>query len=137
LLAAKIFNNDVDKAFQQYASISDAANPSAPSIESIREHLPKFVAENLINNTSELPSHYTIHAFWKEFGHKFREKVSEFEAYKERQSFLALKNAGDALKQVSSNLLTDLQSQRQTLCREFDVPAARPVATPSSMENMF
>jgi hypothetical protein len=129
LIAAPIFDKDVNKAFQKYESTITPIQHDAPSLESIKAHLPKFVAENLINNAHELPAHYTIHSFWKTFADDFQKYLSEFEDYKGRESFRKVAQAADALKETSLNLLRDLESQRLTLCREFDVPAARPPVT--------
>jgi hypothetical protein len=137
LSTAAIFNKEVDEAFKRYESNISSAGLFIPSLESIREQLPKFVAENLINNISELPAHYTIHRFWKDFAGSFQKYLSEFDVYKERQSFRELNQAIDALKEVSSTLLNDLQSLRHSLCREFDIPAAPLVPVRSSAENRF
>lgn len=136
VMNAAIFHKNVTEALQKYESKAASTQPYAPSIESIKEHLPQFVAENLINNARELPAHYTIHSFWKNFGDEFREFILKFEGYKERKSFHDVEQAADALKEISSNLLNDLKSQRQTLCREFDIPAAPP-ATVRPVEGMF
>ena len=136
LLAAPIFNKDVNEAFGKYETNIMGNQPLAQSIESIKEQLPKFVAENLINNARELPAHYTIHSFWKRFVSEFQKYLLEFEGYKGRQSFRELEQATAALVESSSNLLRDLESRRQTLCREFDIPAAPPVSVPTSAEYM-
>src|SRR5258708_8226836 len=125
LIAAPIFNQKVNEAFKKYEPKVTSTQNYA-SIESIKEHLPKFVAENLINNAHELPAHYTIHSFWKTFANDFQRYISEFEGFKGRQSFIKLNQAADALKETSSSLLHDLEAHRQILCREFDVPAAQP-----------
>jgi hypothetical protein len=137
LLAAEIFKKDVNEKFQKYESKIVSAQPNAPSLESIKEHLPKFVAENLINNAQELPAHYTIHSFWKAFANDFQKYLSEFDAYKGRKLFLELTRAADVLKETSLNLLHDLESQRHTFCREFDVPAAQPATVRHSADYVF
>ena len=137
LLAAPIFNKEVNEAFGKYETTIRGTHPLSQSIESIKEQLPKLVAENLINNARELPPHYTIHSFWKSFASDFQKYLSEFEGYKGRQSFRELEHATAALIESSSRLLRDFESRRQTLCREFDIPAAQPISTPTSVEYMF
>ena len=137
LLAAPIFNKEVNEAFHTYEAKIVSTQPLVQSIGSIKDHLPKFVAENLINNARELPAHYTIHNFWKNFSNEFQKYISEFEGYKGRQSFRQIEEAKHALKEVCSNLLRDLELRRQTLCREFDVPAAPMPAPRSTSEYMY
>ena len=56
----------------------------------------------------------------------------DFEPYRDGPSFQAVKKATDALKEVSSKLLPELESHRQSLCRTYDIPAA-PIPTDKSL----
>jgi len=125
LIADSVFQGHVAQDFQKYQSEIVSSQPQL-SIEHSKEHLAKYVAENLINNTRELPNHYTLHSFWKSYGNDFQHYLAEFDRHTRGKSFHELQQATNSLRDVSSNLLRELESQRLSLCREFDVPAAPP-----------
>lgn len=122
LMGSDLFLNDVKDSLEKYES-TISANSRYPDLNSMKEDLPKHVAEFLINRTELLPDHYMTHKFWKDYWRRFAESV-EFDDYKQRESFGALTKASDALKEVSKNLLLDLENHRQSLCRTYDIPAA-------------
>lgn len=118
--SSSTFIDEVNDALQRYDSIVDASRSYNASVESIKQDLPKVVAEYLINNVDSLPNTYMTHKFWEVSRQKFQE-------YKEREPYLKLQNAVKQLREISSELQRDLEDQRLQLCREFDVPAAPPL----------
>lgn len=123
LMQSGIFLKQVKDSVEKYES-SVGTRPEYPGLDSMREDLPRYVAEYLINQTDVLPRHYMAHKFWVNYRHKFELSAHEFEPYQERGSFQALKQATGALKGVSKDLRLDLESHRQLLCRTYDIPAA-------------
>jgi hypothetical protein len=123
LIHSDLFLEQVKESLEEYESIA-RTNPLYPYIESMRESLPRAVAEFLVNRIDFLPDHYMTHKFWEEYRRKFDLSAQEFEAYGQRQSFQALVQARAALKDVAEKLLHDLNSHRQLLCRAYDIPAA-------------
>ena len=86
--------------------------------------LARGMATFLVNRIEDLPHHYGTHKFWEVY-------KKDFEPYRDGPSFQAVKKATDALKEVSSKLLLELESHRQSLCRTYDIPAA-PISTDKS-----
>ncbi len=150
LLGTPIFLEQVNKSLQDYESRVNTHQPQYQSLIYMKEDLPKYVAEYLINRIKFLPHHYTMHKFWNDYAQKF--ELSNFdikpsgkrplrrinmevsgnfkldsESYKRRQSFLSLEQGAESLKQISSGLRRDLEDHRLMLCRKFDIPAAPPL----------
>ncbi|MGH9434154.1 MAG: hypothetical protein ACRD3T_21710, partial [Terriglobia bacterium] len=100
-------------------------DPQNPSLLDMREDLPKYVVEYLINGIKSLPAHYTIHRFWQDhqsFFHKLPDGHPGLPEWKE--SFREITQTLVVLKDVSAQLLNDLENHRLTLCRTYDIPAA-------------
>jgi len=123
LMRSDLFLKQMKDSLEQYES-NAGVNPLYPYIESMRESLPRAVAEFLVNRIDVLPAHYMTQKFWEEYRGKFDLSAEKFEAYGQRQSFQALLQACAALKDVADKLLHDLESHRQLLCRTYDIPAA-------------
>ena len=123
LTHSDLFLERVKESLEKYESIA-RSNPLYPYIESMRESLPRAIAEFLVNRIDVLPDHCMTHKFWEEYREKFDLSAQEFESYGQRESFQALAQARAALRDVADRLLHDLNSQRQLLCRTYDVPAA-------------
>ena len=137
LIISTIFNAQVNQSFEQYNAKVDTSHPYSPSLDSMKDDLGKYVAENLVNNVDSLPTHYTIHKFWEMFGKKLREAMSDFDPYKERQSFDDLKQSIEKMRETAISLQQELESYRLRLCREFDLPAAQPMPPRNPAENLF
>lgn len=137
ITASPIFIEQVKRTAQEYESKVDPSSPYTPSLQPMADDLPKYVAENLINTAGALPQHYTIHKFWELYGQEFRSHISDFETYKDRQSFKALEQAVRKLSTVSTALRGDLEKYRLHLCRKFDLPAAQPVVPQGPANDVF
>lgn len=81
----------------------------------------KLIAQYVVNQIKELPSHYTTSKFWARFGRDF----FEFRAGKE---FEKLDLSGEELAKHDERLLAKLDDLRSTLSEEYDVPPA-PTST--------
>jgi hypothetical protein len=130
LVASSLLSGEVGQALKEYESTIDPSSPHTPSLDSMKNALPRYVAENLINNIDTMPPHYTMHAFWARFGRTF-------DGYKQRASFQELNTAMQSLKQTSAKLRQDLEAYRLRFCREFDLPAAQPIAPQSTGQDIF
>ncbi len=131
LMQSNLFREQVKASLEEYES-RVSTKPQYPSLDSTAEDLPKYVAEYLINRRELLPYHYTMHKFWEEYRRKFESYLAgESEPYQERQSFRELGQASDALKNLSTTLLNDLEEHRRLLCSKYDIPAA-PIAVKNS-----
>lgn len=117
LLQAPIFQRQVAKALETYESKVDPPQPGFSNLAYMRDDLPKYVAENLINRVEAMPQHYTIHKFWEMFAH-------EFQVFKDRQTFVSLSVAVQALLKASTQIRRALEDHRLLLARKFDIPAA-------------
>jgi hypothetical protein len=124
LIQSDLFQKQVKDSLERYES--DAlANRQYPDLASMRESLPRVVAEYLVNRVDVLPHHYMTHEFWEKYKNEFWEKYkNQFEPYQGRQPFQAAQKAAGELKDVSSKLLLDLENHRQLLCGAYDIPAA-------------
>lgn len=124
LMQTSLFLEQVKKSLEEYESRA-SAHPPHTGLDSMKEDLPKYVAEFIVNQTKLLPNHYVTHQFWKDFGRNFIERsADEFQGYQQRQSFQALRNATDNLRDTSDKLSTHLENHRRFLCTTYDIPAA-------------
>jgi hypothetical protein len=123
LIHADLFVEKMQESLKEYESIA-RGNPLYSYDESMRESLPRAVAELLVNRIDALPEHYGTAKFWGKYRDKFDLSGQEFEPYGQREPFQALVQARAALKDVSHKLLLDLNGHRQLLCRTYDIPAA-------------
>lgn len=76
------------------------------------------VAELIINNVEQLPSHYGHHRFWSRFGDELRQRFREGEA------FTRADQAGRKLKKSNDELSEELMKVRGNLAAEYDIPWA-------------
>jgi hypothetical protein len=127
LLSSPLFQRQVKEFADRYESQFASSQPHYPSLLLMKDDLPKYVAEYLINRVDALPNHYTVHKFWREFAREFELSSHEFGQPKQRQSSAALGEAVDTLSEISMRLRRELESHRLFLCRKYDIPAA-PVA---------
>ncbi len=124
LMHSDAFRKRVKDFLEQYQSTA-RTNPSYPYLDDIPEgSRARGVATLLVNRIEVLPHHYGTHKFWELY-------KKDFEPYRDGPSFQAVKKATDALKEVSTKLLPELESHRQSLCRTYDIPAA-PISTDKS-----
>jgi hypothetical protein len=123
LMRSNLFLKQMKDSLEEYES-NAGTNPLYPYNESMRESLPRAVAEFLVNRIDVLPDHFMTQKFWEEYRGKFDLSAQDFEAYGQRQSFQGLAEARAAHKDFSDKLLHDLVSHRQLLCRTYDIPAA-------------
>ena len=118
------FRKKVKDSLEQYQSTA-RTNPQYPYLDDMPEgSRARGMAALLVNRIDVLPHHYGTHKFWEVY-------KKDFEPYRDSPSFQAIKEATDALKEVSSKLLLDLENHRQSLCRTYDIPAA-PIPTDKS-----
>jgi len=117
LLSSKEFLSDVEAELSAYESQRPAMGPQFPSFNNSRADLPRVCAENVINNTDNLPPHYLFAPFWN-----FASK--RLLVYRSLPIFESLHFSRAKLGQVSSALKAALEEHRLALSREFDVPAA-------------
>ncbi|HWZ43153.1 MAG TPA: hypothetical protein VNW97_06735 [Candidatus Saccharimonadales bacterium] len=140
LVGSSLFTGAVGEMLTEYESAIGPSHPyipNTPSLGSMKNDLPRYVAENLINNIATMPTHYTIHAFWERFGQVLRSRMPEFAGYKQRPSFQGLHTVMENLKQTSASLRKGLEEDRLRLCREFDLPAAQPMAPQTTEPDAF
>ena len=124
LMHSDAFRKKVKDSLEQYQSTA-RTNPQYPYLDDIPEgSLPRGIAALLVNRIDDLPHHYGTHKFWEVY-------KKDFEPYRDGPSFQAIKTATDALAEVSSKLLLEIESHRQSLCRTYDIPAA-PIPTDKS-----
>ncbi len=124
LMSSSLFQKEVAESLQAYEA-SLRADPLYTDLKPMKEDLPRYVAEYVINRTDLLPDHYLMHKFWANYRRDFESLwKEEFERYHERQSFVALKQAAEALCNVSEQLLDRLEAHRQLLCTKYDIPFA-------------
>ncbi len=123
LIHSDVFLKQIKDSLGEYESTAHT-NSVYPFIESMRESLPRAVAELLVNRIDVLPVYYMMQKFWEVYRRTFDLSAQEFEPYGQRQSFQTLLQARAALKDVADKLLHDLESHRRLLCRTYDIPAA-------------
>jgi len=136
LMQSGIFPEQVKSSLKEYESRGDAML-QYPSLDSMKQDLPKYVAEYLINRTDVLPHHYVAHQFWKEFRREFERSEDDFDGYQQRASFRALKESAASLEDLSGKLLRKLEEHRLFLCGTYDVPAAPTDSNMSSSSDAF
>jgi hypothetical protein len=123
LMQSNLFLKEVQDSLEEYKARAEG-KPLYPAADPIERDLPKYVAEYLINRTELLPSHYLTHKFWEEFRSRFEASATEFEPYRQRESFQRLKQSVVTLHNVSQGLLAGLEQHRYGLCSTYDIPAA-------------
>lgn len=118
LLSWPAFLQSVRVALETYEGRRASLGPSASSVVDLGPGLNEELAQHLINNSEQLPSHYVIASFWNAEG---RGRLASLRNYAE---FEPLNRAKDNLLQHSLRLKQVLESFRLSLSREYDVPAA-------------
>jgi hypothetical protein len=123
LLQSPLFQEQVAECLRNYESQVRPANPTYPELLGyLRDRAGEYIAEYVVNNTKSLPRHYATYSFWESFG-------TEFEPFRQRETFTATAEAAKKLLNVSEQLRTDVEALRLNLCREYDIPAA-PIEPP-------
>ena len=121
LMHSDAFRKKVKDSLEEYQSTA-RTNPQYSYLDDVPEgSLPRGVAALLVNRINDLPHHYGTHKFWEVY-------KKDFEPYRDGPSVQAVEKATDALKEVSSKLVVELESHRQSLCRTYDIPSA-PIPT--------
>jgi hypothetical protein len=123
LIQSDLFNRQVRESLEQYES-SFRSDPRYPSLDSMAQDLPKYVAEYLINRTELLPNHYLTHAFWAGYKGQFERLHEEFQPYHQRQPYRQLQQSIESMRTLSERILSWVQDHRYSLCTKYDVPFA-------------
>ena len=123
LMQSEDFKNRVRASLKEYELTAKSA-PQYPSLGPEDKNLPQYVAEYLINRTDFLPSHYTMHMFWKEYKRRFESLVEDFQPFREAISFKVLDQARAALRDQTAALLREIESHRHRLSVAYDIPFA-------------
>lgn len=122
LICSDRFLREVRASVEEYKATARSA-PQYPGLDP-EEGVPHYVAEYLINRADFLPSHYTMHKFWEDYGRRFRSSIDEFEGYLERPAFRKMQQDANAFKEQSESLLLRLEKHRHSLAASYDVPYA-------------
>ena len=77
----------------------------------------KLIAQYIINDTKEMPQHYTTSQFWSKFGNEFLE-------FRTGEKFEELDASGKQLEVEDERFLITLENLRSVLCEKYDIPAA-------------
>jgi hypothetical protein len=112
------FQNALKDALTIYEKSDASKSPQGSLSTNLRQDIPKIVAELLINNAPELPSHYLISQFWNSEG------MNRLVAFKNLAPFQPLHDAKRNLIEISTKLKLALENFRLSLSRNYDVPAA-------------
>ena len=92
------------------------------------------LAEYIINNTPDLPDHYTTAPFWN----RYREKlVQVLQSPEVRKEWREVSSSGAKLRETSNKLSQDLQEIRLKLSIQYDVPYVDPVSIPTPPSRWF
>jgi hypothetical protein len=118
------FQAFLNEALTIYENSEVSKSPQVSLSTNVRQDIPKIVAELLINNASELPSHYLVSQFWNSAGRSRLTPLRDFPA------FQPLHQTTRGLLEISAKLKMVLETFRLSLSREYDLPAA-PVPGPS------
>lgn len=131
LINSPLFKKEVMQALTEYDRQTRNSRINYPTLDGpMKNDLPKYVAEFLINNVTSLPSHWAHHKFWQDF-------AAEFAFYTHRKSFISLRSATKNLLRICENLTETLLSHRLELCRTCDIPAAPLSPTPKPDAETF
>jgi hypothetical protein len=84
------------------------------------DHLD-VVAEQIVNNTGDLPVYYPISRLWNKYGTEFLNVLAEPDV---REFYTTLVKAGDHLKRKTSALTTSLRERRLEMSLEYGEPFA-------------
>jgi len=118
LLSWPAFLDSVQSALTIYENRRLSLGPRARPLEEMGAGIKEEVAQHLINNAQELPSHYVISSFWNSEG---RARLSSL---RNDATFRSLLESIGGLLRHSAKLKQALESHRLNLSREYDVPAA-------------
>lgn len=124
LLRASGFQELVSSCLANYEALLPH-NPAYPDLRDMPGKIAEYVAEFIANNSKSLPRHYTLYAFWKQYGENFQEYFEGFEETKRHN----VRGRARELLGISERLRIDLEALRLTLVREYDIPAA-PIEVP-------
>src|SRR5271170_2355958 len=110
LLKAPGFQEQVKHCLANYEALLPH-NPTYPDLLEVPGKIPDYVAEFLANNTTSLPRHYTLHAFWKEYAKGFQGYSAGFDETKHQN----VRGRARDLLGISERLRVDLEALRLTL----------------------
>jgi hypothetical protein len=118
LLANPQFAEKVSSSIRMYEELR-LKEPHTPDLGYIKQDLDKLMAEYLINDISDLPSHYATARFWALTSsdlRAFRNSTDLFDSLRTAESMFAAE---------SQRLISDLEIKRGKFSDTFDLPAAR------------
>ncbi len=107
--------------FQEKVRMTLSEFPEYPGGAVPREDFVKLIAQYVVNNIRQLPSHYTTAHFWSRFG-------QEFLALRTPEAFNRLDASGHQFLEFDGKLVTTFKNFGSELRKEYDIPAA-PVDT--------
>ena len=118
LLGNPQFTEKVNSSYGAYEE-RRLQEPLAPDLTYMNQDLRKLVAEYLINDILDLPSHYAAARLWAAAANDLR-------AFQNSSSlFDPLRIAKKCLADESQKLISDLEIKRSKFSNTFDLPAAR------------
>lgn len=109
LIELKDFQEKVKSSLSMYGEYPGGAVPE--------KDFYKLIAQYIINDTKEMPPHYTTSQFWSKFGNEFLE-------FRTGENFEELDASGKRFEGEDECLLMTLENLRSDLCEKYDIPAA-------------
>ena len=117
LINSNMFTEMFEASLKQYESQRPSMGPAAQSLVDMKQTVREEVAQHVVNNVANLPSHYVVSWFWNFSGKNFL-------ALRSSPEFQPLHRSTEKLLETSVRLKQILEAFRLTLSREYDVPAA-------------
>lgn len=115
LVSLKDFQNKISSSLALYQREEPTSEHPRGAVPEKDFH--KLIAQYVVNQIKDLPSHYTTSKFWM----RFKDKLFEFRIGNE---FEKLDASGRQLEDDDDRLLITLQDLRSALSEEYDVPSA-------------
>jgi hypothetical protein len=109
------FRHRVSDCLSRYKADSPAAYFPGGAVP--EDKFYGFVAARLINNTHDVPEHYSDHAFWA----RFRDDLMQF---RKGEVFERADEAGRELEKSNTDLSAELAKVRRDLATKYDIPWA-------------
>jgi hypothetical protein len=114
LVAIPGFRRRVEESIETFGA--DAAPVAGELVHpNVKPH--EVIAELVVNNIVELPSHYGLYRFWSMFNH-------ELMPFRVGEQFDRADEAGIELRKSNDELAAELTSARSALAAEYDIPWA-------------
>lgn len=114
LINSQAFQEKVKTSLALYLKEDPAQHPRGAVPE---EDFHKLIAQYVLNQIQELPSHYTTSRFWS----RFRD---EFLPFRTGTEFERLDMSGKLFENDDDRFLTALSNCRSSLVEEYGIPAA-------------